>query len=42
MIRDICGLLPTGVEVIGVSGGWVNDKGTQPGKTQREFYVPAL
>ena len=40
--RDICGVLPTGVEVSDMSSGWVPREGTQPGKTQREFYVPAL
>ena len=30
------------VEVSGVSGGWVTGKGTQTGKNQRAFNVPAL
>ena len=39
---EIRGVLPMSVEVSGVSGGWVTGKGTQTGKNQRAFNVPAL
>ena len=39
---DIWGVLPMGVEVGGVSGGWVPREVTRPSKTQREFHVSVL
>ena len=40
--EEIFGFLPTSVEISGVFGERVPAEGTQPRKTQRSFYVPAL
>ena len=39
---DVYGVLPTSVEISGVSGGWVTNKVTQLRKTQIALYVPEL
>ena len=38
-VGDVCGVLPTCVDISGIPGGGVNGKDTQPVKTQRKIHV---